>query len=87
MTRRRPISAAGRPTAGTTTPLPLEPIPWGQPDPVLAEAICRQWLPAMMPATPWQYGGPSLWDHVRSWCGWCLVGTAALVALAFLGRP
>lgn len=64
----------------------LKPIPWGTPDPALARAICREWLPSMMPSTPWQHNGPSMGDHLRGWCGWCIVATVAMMALAYAAR-
>lgn len=86
--RNRPVSEKGRPNLR----VPLQPLPraadmpWGQPDRVLAEAICRQWLPTMMPSTPWTpEPRVRISDRARSACGWCIVAALAVLALALLG--
>lgn len=65
----------------------MRPVPFGEEDRKLGEAICRQWLPAMMPSTPWQPPAPTppLVTRATSVCGWCIVGGLALLALFFLG--
>lgn len=84
---RREFRPSTRPTDAVAAPAPLQAIAWGEEDRRLGEAICRKWLPASMPATPWEPPAPSapISRRAASIAGWCLAGGTAILVLALLG--